>query len=128
MRVQDTCHPQRGKLQIAFMLLSGGRSCLQVDETVGFADDEDPSDGLVSDRRDEGLYLDEPEGAVSAEGLPKVTSANICPRGDSCRCLPLAQHVNMHRHRLSRLRKRVWLRVKQAHDVTSAGCEGSGVC
>ena len=49
---------------------------LQVDETIGFADDEDPSDGLVSDRRDEGAYLDEPDkdSAVMAEGLPKVGS------------------------------------------------------
>ncbi|CAL5220196.1 g2169 [Coccomyxa viridis] len=47
---------------------------MQVDETIGFADDEDPSDGLVSDRRDEGAYLEEPdkESAVMAEGLPKV--------------------------------------------------------
>ena len=49
---------------------------LQVDETIGFADDEDPSDGLVSDRRDEGLYLEDPEkdSAVMAEGLPKARS------------------------------------------------------
>ena len=82
-------HPQRGKVQIAIMLLSRGRSCLQVDETVGFADDEDPSDGLVSDRRDEGLYLDELEGAVSAEGLPKVSSAGICPQCETCQYFPL---------------------------------------
>ena len=47
---------------------------MQVDETIGFADDEDPSDGLVSDRRDEGLYLDdvlEKDGAM-VEGQPKV--------------------------------------------------------
>lgn len=55
-------------------------SALQVDETVGFADDEDPSDGLVSDRRDEGLYLEEPEkdSAVMAEGLPKVSLQPNC--------------------------------------------------
>ncbi len=53
---------------------------LQVDETIGFADDEDPSDGLVSDRRDEGAYLEEPdkESAVMAEGLPKVTYIHSC--------------------------------------------------
>ena len=49
-----------------------------MDETIGFADDEDPSDGLVSDRRDEGMYLEDSEkdSAVMAEGLPKV----------SCKC------------------------------------------
>ncbi len=54
---------------------------MQVDETIGFADDEDPSDGLVSDRRDEGLYLDdvlEKDGAM-VEGQPKVNLSQTFP-------------------------------------------------
>ena len=44
---------------------------------MGFADGEDPSDALVSDKHDEGLYVeDEPsleeDSAMRAEGQPKV--------------------------------------------------------
>ena len=65
---------------------------LQVDETIGFADDEDPSAGLVSDRRDEGLYLEdlEKDSAVMAEGLPKAsTKLPLNPKGKSLRTIPL---------------------------------------
>lgn len=48
-----------------------------MEETVGFADGEDPSDALVSDKRDEGLYMEdkptlEEDSAIRAEGQPKV--------------------------------------------------------
>ena len=58
---------------------------LQVEETVGFADGEDPSDALVSDKRDGGLYVeDEPtvdeDSAMRAEGQPKVETSSLIYR------------------------------------------------
>ena len=48
----------------------------QVEETVGFAEDEEATDALVSDERDEGSIVDDAaaeDSAVGAEGQPWVS-------------------------------------------------------
>ena len=48
----------------------------QVEETVGFAEDEEATDALVSDERDEGSLVDDAaaeDSAVGAEGQPWVS-------------------------------------------------------
>lgn len=47
----------------------------QVDETVGFAEDEESLDALVSDERDEGHFVEDmtaEDNAMKAEGQPRV--------------------------------------------------------
>ena len=93
-----------------------GFCSFQVEETVGFAEDEEATDALVSDERDEGSFVDDTaaeDSAVGAEGQPWVSHPRR--RADDPQSLSEAQP----------LRQKAWLMCEALCEWHGSLCESS---